>query len=224
MLTTTRAIDLRTRRNDAELAKLLGRGEIARAEQVHGARVATLEATPGGPVPGADGLATRGELVLLALGADCPGVAIVGEESVAVAHSGWRGAVADIGPNTVDALAAWGERRENLRAFVGPGIGACCFEVGDEVVAAFEAAHGPLGALVIVPGQKKKPHVDLKGAIARRLVERAGLRPENVLVAPECTHCAAEKLFSRRREGPGCGHHAVLAYLKGSGAEPRSPR
>ncbi len=147
----------------------------------------------------------------MALGADCPGVAIVGEESVAVAHSGWRGAVSDIAPNAVAALVAWGEKASELRAFVGPGIGVCCFEVGDEVVAAFEQAHGPMGSLVRRP---RKAHIDLKGAIARRLVEKAGLRPENVVVAPECTKCASETFFSRRREGPGCGHHAVIAHLR----------
>lgn len=116
-----------------------------------------------------------------------------------------------MGPRAVEQLVSWGEDAASLRAFVGPGIGVCCFEVGDEVVAAFEEAHGPLGELV---ARRKKAHIDLKGAIARRLVERAGLRPENVTVAAECTKCAAEKLFSRRREGPGCGHHAVVAFLK----------
>jgi YfiH family protein len=215
---TTRVIDLRGRAGAESLADALGRRPIARAEQVHGARVVGLESAPGAAVPGADGLATRSSAVLLALGADCPGVAILGEGGVAVAHSGWRGAVADVAPNAVDALVAWGEERSALRAFVGPGIGLCCFEVGDEVVAAFESAHGPLGALVEIPGERRaeirKPHIDLKGAIARRLIERGGLRPENVVVAPECTKCSAEKFFSRRREGPGCGHHAVAAYLR----------
>jgi len=212
VLVTTRALDLRSPSSDARLAQVLGvTGPIARPEQVHGALVVALDEPPDRPVQGADGLATREKFTLLALGADCPGVAIVGERSVAVAHSGWRGAVSDVGPNAVTRLVEWGERREDLRAFVGPGIGFCCFEVGDEVVSAFESAHGPLGALVRRPG---RAHIDLKGAIARRLVEKSGLRPENVHVAPECTKCSPEKFFSRRREGPGCGHHAVVAFLK----------
>ncbi len=227
---TTRVIDLRGGKGHEELARGLGRTDLARAEQVHGPVVVPLEAAPPGPVRGADGLATRSRTVLLALGADCPGVALLGEASVAVAHSGWRGAVADIGPNAVEALVALGEERSRLRAFVGPGIGVCCFEVGDEVVAAFEHAHGPLGSLVerrrkahdcgdAMPPSVRldggaRPHIDLKGAIARRLVERAGLRPEHVTVAPECTRCSPDKFFSRRREGPGCGHHAVAAFLR----------
>jgi len=207
---TTRVIDLRARAGEEELSRALGGKALARGEQVHGAKVALLEAPPGAAVPGADALATRGSFALLALGADCPGVALLGAESVAVAHSGWRGAVADVAPLAADALASWGEERTRLHAFVGPGIGVCCFEVGDEVVAAFEQAHGPLGALV-APGPRGRAHIDLKGAIARRLVTRGGLLPENVLVAPECTKCAAERFFSRRREGPGCGHHAVVA-------------
>lgn len=203
-------MNLRGGRGDEELSRALGGRPLARAEQVHGALVVTLDAAPTEAIRGADGLATRSRAAVLALGADCPGIAILGEASVAVAHSGWRGAVADIAPLAVESLVALGEERSSMRAFVGPGIGVCCFEVGDEVVAAFEQAHGPLGVLV---EQRKKSHIDLKGAIARRLVERAGLRPEHVVVAPECTRCSPDKFFSRRREGPGCGHHAVAAFL-----------
>jgi YfiH family protein len=211
VVVTTRVIDLRQHDNEAKLRPVLGfEGALVRAEQVHGALVVPVSEAQEA-VRGADGLATRSRLALMALGADCPGIALLGEGAVAVAHSGWRGAVADIGPNAVAALVAWGEKASEMRAFVGPGIGVCCFEVGDEVVEAFEKAHGPMGSLVRRP---RKAHIDLKGAIARRLVEKAGLRPENVVVAPECTRCSEALFFSRRREGPGCGHHAVIAHLR----------
>jgi YfiH family protein len=215
---TTRRLDWKRdgARARATLQGALGLGDRAfvLAEQVHGPRVVTLAADPRERVPGADGLATRSNaLALVALGADCPGVALLSDDppAIAVAHSGWRGTVADVAPHAVEALVSLGARRETLAAWIGPGIGPCCFEVGDEVVAAFEAAHGPLGTLVSRP--RTKAHIDLAGAIARRLVDRAGLRRENVLAEGECTRCATERFFSYRREGPGCGHHAVVAWI-----------
>ncbi|MBI3724063.1 laccase domain-containing protein [bacterium] len=218
-IVTTRALDFRRNEREARaaLASALGLSPSAfvRAEQVHGSRVAIVSEPTGESVPGADALATRASgLALLALGADCPGVAILSDEdaAIAVAHSGWRGAVADVGPKAALDLVSWGSRASALRAWIGPGIGACCFEVGDEVVSAFEEVHGPLGSLVSRP-KGGKAHVDLKGAIARRLVERAGLSPANVSVSPDCTRCSCERFFSRRGEGPDCGHHALIAWV-----------
>lgn len=217
----TRAADFRTapeeaRRLAARTFGLEGR-TFARGEQVHGRELAVVE--PGaGPAPqqGIDALATRSrEAVLLALGADCPGVAVVSDElpAIATAHSGWRGTVADVAPRAAEQLVAWGADRRELRAFVGPGIGPCCFEVGDEVVAAFEAAWARVEPGVVVRSPGKKPHIDLARAIAGRLVSVAGLLPERVHVVPGCTRCWTGKLFSRRRDGPTCGHHALLAWL-----------
>jgi len=215
----TRALDWRRAEGEARraLGSAIGVREeaFARSEQVHGPLVVAVSAPASEPVPGADGLATAEQgLALLALGADCPGVAVMADDlaAVAVAHSGWRGAVADVGPNAAETLASWGARRSELTAWVGPGIGSCCFEVGDEVVSAFEEAHGGLGSLVSRPNGGKA-RVDLKGAIARRLVLRAGLSPANVHVSPECTRCSPERFFSRRGEGPGCGHHAMVGWV-----------
>jgi YfiH family protein len=214
----TRALDfLRDGRWASEsLARVAGvpPSSIVRAQQVHGADVVTLDAPPLEP-PRADALATRSRgLVLLALGADCPGVALLADEvaAVAVAHSGWRGTVADVAPRAVEPLVVWGARPREIDAWIGPGIGPCCFEVGDEVVAAFESAHGALGELVR-KGPRGRPHVDLPRAIARRLVERAGLDPARVLVSGICTRCSPERLFSRRGEGPSCGHHGLAAWV-----------
>lgn len=214
----TRALDFL--RDEAGARQALAReaqlspGSVVRARQVHGARVHALEAPPAAP-PEGDALATRTPgLALVALGADCPGVALLADDvpAVAVAHSGWRGAVADVAPAAADQLAAWGARRERLRAWIGPGIGPCCFEVGDEVAAAFEAAFGPLGALAR-PGPRGRPHLDLAGIVLRRLVERAGLDPAHVARAPECTRCSPDRFFSRRGEGPACGHHGLAAWI-----------
>src|SRR5262249_12238716 len=148
-------------------------------------------------------------IAIAALGADCPCVALVAPDvpAIAVAHSGWRGTVADVAPAAARALEAMGASARSLRAWIGPGIGPCCFEVGPEVVDALETAHGPLGELAR-PGPRGRPHVDLAGAIARRLVA-AGVARDAIAHDGRCTKCDA-RLRSRRREGPGCGHQAVV--------------
>jgi copper oxidase (laccase) domain-containing protein len=88
-------------------------------------------------------------------------------------------------------------------AAIGPGIGPCCYEVGDEVLAAFAG----LGE-GIADGRM----LDL-AEVARRLLERAGV--EAVDVAGLCTRCEEELFFSHRRDGPRTGRQAGLAWLRG---------
>lgn len=102
--------------------------------QVHGADVA--EATEAGDLGEADALFTRVPgLALTVATADCIPVVIDGEGFAAVVHAGWRGLAAGVVTETIAAL-----RRRRLvprRAAMGPCIGACCYEVGDEVRARF---------------------------------------------------------------------------------------
>ena len=85
-------------------------------------------------------------------------------------------------------------------AAIGPGIGACCYEVGDEVLAAF----APLG-----PGHGEGRMLDLT-AVARKLLERAGV-PE-VEDSGLCTACDGELFFSHRAAGPRTGRQAGLVW------------
>lgn len=91
---------------------------------------------------------------------------------------------------------------------MGPSIGPCCFEVGDEVVAEFRAAFARGGgepAGLVVDGPHKK-HIDLR--IANRTVaERAGVHPESIDDRPPCTKCESDRFFSYRRDGREGGVH-----------------
>src|SRR5205823_616160 len=72
--------------------------------------------------------------------ADCLPILLADERhrAVAAVHAGWRGAVSQIAPKAVEAMAArWNTRPEDLHAAIGPGIGQCCFEVGPEVAVQF---------------------------------------------------------------------------------------
>jgi copper oxidase (laccase) domain-containing protein len=117
----------------------------------------------------------------------------------------------------VRALGArFGARPEDLRVALGPAIGACCFEVGPEVVAAFEAAipSARAAGVIVAPatggGDGAKARVDLKRANALQLAA-AGVRSVSIDAGPECTMCDRERFYSYRREGGRTGQH--LAFI-----------
>ena len=112
-------------------------------------------------------------------------------------------------PAAVRALGdEFGARPGDLRVALGPAIGPCCFEVGPEVVAAFEALFSDARALrIVLPsprGAAGKANVDLKAA-NRLLLERAGVAPAAIDAGPECTHCERARFFSFRRDGGATG-------------------
>ena len=173
--------------------------------QVHGARV--LRAGPGDAGRGgldparslgeADGIVTAEPgLPLLVLSADCVVAALAADDgrAVAVLHAGWRGAAAGAPAEAVRALAsASGAPPARLRAVLGPAIGPCCYEVGEEVAAAFPG--------FLREGSRGRPHLDLPGAVRAGLAA-AGLPAGAVGPAGPCTRCGG-RWFSHRAGDAG---------------------
>ena len=127
-------------------------------------------------------------------------------------HCGWRGSVADILGAAVAQMCALGAHPADIRAAIGPGIGACCFEVGPEVVSAAEALlHEPLGALVR-PRADGKALLDLKGVNARRLVQ-LGVPAERIAVSDACTMCRPDVFWSHRATNGRRGVQAAVITL-----------
>ena len=127
--------------------------------------------------------------------ADCVPVLIVSADGRAVAavHAGWRGTAAGIVTHTVDALTRrFGVRSEDLHAAIGPSIGPCCYEVGEEVAARFASG--------LLTGR----HLDLWTANQRAL-QAAGVPSGQIELAGLCTFCLAGEFYSWRREGSRCG-------------------
>jgi YfiH family protein len=181
-------------------ASLDGTGRLLLLKQVHGAAVARA---PWEGRPEADaGLATEPGLVLGVETADCLPVLLVDpvRRAVAAAHAGWRGTAAGVAASAVAALVAAGSRPADLVVGIGPGIGPCCYEVGDELRAAF----GPDGADLFRPGPRGRPHLDVRTANVRQLVV-AGVRPDRIHHVDECTSCRSDLYHSYRRDGPGGG-------------------
>jgi copper oxidase (laccase) domain-containing protein len=110
------------------------------APQAHGTRIRRVG--PGRRRFGAavDGfVTTEPESILALLTADCSAVILATDEAVAMVHAGWRGLAAGIIDRSLNTL---GPVR---RAWIGPGIRACCYEVGSEVVRAFSSVRLPVG-------------------------------------------------------------------------------
>jgi YfiH family protein len=177
------------RENRARVERITG-GRLAQARQVHGTDV--IAANPDEMVA-ADGQVTaeRG-VAAIALTADCLPIALVAPEGVGMLHAGWRGLAGGVIANGVQALRDLGVER--IEAAIGPGAGPCCYEVGDEVRAAF----GTSGRTV-----------DLK-AIARERLEAAGV--QTVHDCGLCTMHDPERFFSHRRDRGVTGRQAGVAW------------
>jgi YfiH family protein len=177
-------------RENRTRVEVLSGGRLAQARQVHG--TAVVEADPGA-VAEADGQVTaQYGVAAMALTADCLPIALVAPEGVGMLHAGWRGLANGVIANGVDALRTLGAER--ISAAIGPGAGPCCYEVGDEVRAAF----GTNGRTA-----------DLK-AIARARLEEAG-----VAMVHDCGLCTMhdpDRFFSHRRDRGITGRQAGVAW------------
>ena len=198
---------------------------LVTAGQVHGATVlrvradqAGLGARPGsGRVGIGDALITdEPGVALVSLHADCLPLFLVDpvRPAVGVVHAGWRGTTADVAGEAVRAMAsAFGSQPERLLAFLGPAIGACCYEVGPEVAAAWVERVGAEAGVALTPSGERW-RLDLRAANAL-LLRRAGLRRDHVEQSSLCTRCAAEEWFSHRAQGPTTGRFGALIALRG---------
>jgi YfiH family protein len=176
--------------------------KLALNYQVHCDRV--LRATAGRRGEHADGLWTdEPGLPILAMSADCLPIPIVRvgatDPAVAVLHVGWRGLLAGIVAAGTRALGGG-----MLAAAIGPAIGPCCYEVGEEVAAPFRERFGD----DVVRGGR----LDLWTS-AERALRAAGV--ERVDRFDRCTACEPETFFSHRRDAGNTGRQGVIAYVAG---------
>lgn len=170
---------------------------VAWAKQIHSATA--LPARPGACGEG-DALFTReAGLALSVVTADCVPVLLAGPAGLAAVHAGWRGIASGVVPAAIAAAGV--ERPEEWTAWIGPAIGPCCYEVGEDVAAQIVAASRPE---VAFPGPAGKPHLDLHAAVRHQL-KAAGIG--EVISIPDCTRCDTERLWSYRREGKRAGRN-----------------
>lgn len=183
--------------NRRRLAAALGfeLDQVVFARQVHGTRLLDHRVEmPEGLVEADGHIVSEPGRAPLVFVADCLPVALAGPGGVAMVHAGWRGLAGGI-------LAAAAEAVEAGAAAIGPGIGPCCYEVGEEVLSAFAG----LGE-----GVARGRMLDLPEA-ARRSLANAGV--EGIETAGLCTSCEQGLFFSHRRDQGRTGRQAGIAWL-----------
>lgn len=160
----------------------------------------------------ADGLITDEPGVALVTSfADCVPIFFFDPKKrvIALVHSGWKGTVKNIAGAAVSKFGEYGSASEDIIAAIGPSIGKCCFEVGDDVAEIFTSRFGGRFA----EKQNGRYHVDLRLVIRSELVD-AGVKGEKITVADICTACNSELLFSHRKTGGRRGNMAAFLELK----------
>ena len=196
-----------------------------------------------GAPPSGDALVTDEPGIFLSVRtADCVPLLLVdpARHAIAAVHAGWRGSLQRIAEKTVGEMRrAFHTQPEELLAAIGPSIRACCYEVGQEVVEAFQGRftrcegyfrESPLGVASRAPALKQSPlspstkppghapegvagaHLDLV-AVTRDQLRNAGLRSANIEVADFCTACRTDLFFSHRKEGKTGRMMAVIGML-----------
>ena len=162
-----------------------------------------------------DGLMTNEPGLLLGVQtADCIPVLVADRKRrvVAAFHAGWRGTVKRIVESGVGRMRLeFGSRPEDLTAAIGPGVGPCCYAVGEEVLSSFESQF-PYGRELFHEAHDADPahsrasslHIDLVEANRRQLLA-AGLKPTAVHATGGCTSCMSHLFFSHRASGGHAG-------------------
>jgi len=182
------------------------REDLFAAYQVHG-RAVTLVEPETQPRPKCDVLITRSpEKSLMLRFADCTPVLLADTRRnvIGAVHAGWRGSAVRAAGAAVAALGeVCGSNPRDLVVGIGPAIGPCCYEVGEDVVTAFADR----------PWLFTDSRLDLWEANRQALVE-AGVPADQIEVARVCTRCQSERFFSHRANGgQPAGRFAALIRL-----------
>ena len=187
-------------------------------DQVHGTRLVVVDGGGEGDVERAQAEALAGsdgvvcacpDVPVLLCFADCvPVILVAAGGAFAVVHAGWRGALVGIPGAALSTLSREaGCAPGECNAYIGPHIGACCYEVSADLLARFTAA---FGASCDGGGGR----LDLSAAVVSDLVA-AGADPNRIADARVCTACDSDAYYSYRAHGGTTGRHGAYACKEG---------
>lgn len=215
------------------------RWKLITLRQIHSDIIHQVDAEPDEPLTG-DGLITATPGLLLGIQtADCLPIILVDvkRRAVGVFHAGWRGTVKRIVEKGVGEMQRWfGTRAEDIKAAIGPGVGGCCYEVGEEVRTGFESQFSYAAKLfrevkdsdpvrekypllflsARAPGHGELPpkiFLDLAEANRRQLLS-LGVPAKSIETSPMCTNCRTDQLFSYRAEKGKTGRMMAVAGIR----------
>lgn len=187
-----------------------GEWALAGCWQVHGADIRQIknlsEAKPAEDARGdtvyCDAIASDARGVMAGVKtADCVPILIGDSQTGAFAavHAGWRGTVASVAIKALERMSAeYATKPRDITVAIGPAAGACCYEVGSEVIDAF-GEHFPNATGLFNSTREAHACVDLIKANRAQLIS-AGVGEEKIFSAPLCTMCRTDLFFSYRRE------------------------
>ena len=214
---------------------------VLNLRQIHSNVLVHTQSENDRPACKGDGLITDRPGLLLAIQtADCIPVLVADRKRrvVAAFHAGWRGTVKRIVETGIGRMRVqFGSRPQDLVAAIGPGIGPCCYAVGEEVLAEFESQFSYARELFhevcnTDPVRTKYPmlfltqrapghspmdpslHLDLVEANRRQLIA-AGLKPRSISAVGGCTSCQPEMFFSHRASRGHCGRMMSVIGIRG---------
>jgi len=190
---------------------------VVHAHLVHGRDVARVtQANNGTWLPRVDAILTDEPGCALTMNfADCTPILLYDpvHQAIGLGHAGWQGTVKDLPGAMVEAMQReFGSRPADLVAGIGPCIGPCCYEVGEVVITAVQAAFDqPEELLLPNPRpQAPNPHFDLPAA-NRRNLQRAGV--QQIELSGLCTACRTDLFFSHRAERGKTGRFGSIFLL-----------
>jgi YfiH family protein len=202
--------------NLARLHSALGleHGATVDASQAQADRVARITTNERGTrIQMVDGLITNVQGIPLMLRfADCVPILFYDptHRAIGIAHAGWRGTVAKVVTNTVNAMReAFDTVPADLIACVGPAIGPCCYEIGNDVLERVNTAFPESSDLLL--HRNGTIHLNLWEANALQL---RALGVEQIDIAGVCTSDHTTDFYSWRREKAHTGRFGALIALK----------
>lgn len=182
--------------------------DMVSAQQVHGVHAHLVEKKDQGrgtreqesAIAACDALVTRASLGLMAFFADCVPIFFFCPETgtIGLAHAGWKGTVHNIVKEVIKLLQSQGSIAEKCQVAIGPCIGPCCYEVGEDL-ACLVREKIPFWESILI-STEKGDHLHL-AEINRQWLLSEGVLAENIAISGECTACHPESFYSYRREG-----------------------
>ncbi len=151
-------------------------------------------------------------IAIMTVHADCVPIYFIDVKNkvIALAHSGWKGTLKNIGAKTFYKMQElYKSEANNIKTAVGPGIGYCCFETGEDVYERLKAQYHYMDDY----SRKVENHkyfINLKGLIKKQL-EKIGFK--DIIISKDCTMCRRELFFSHRRDKGITGRMAAIIQL-----------
>ena len=177
----------------------LDQAAMASVKQIHSNAV--LVADRAGSVGEGDALLTREPGLLVSVRtADCFPILLADPKThtVAAIHAGWRGTATGVVLSSLTRMRSeFATDPGVVYAAIGPGIGACCYEVGIEVAERF--------------GRQAACNLDLAAENRRQLIA-AGVPQKNIERVGGCTFCNAAQFFSWRRDHDPAGR--MISFIR----------